>query len=77
MPFTEEQRAAWLAAKRAGMEQEFDVENDTVADFEGDWGVSWDAASIPLVCLHCGRSFPVGEGSVGEEAAICDVCNGD
>lgn len=59
------------------MEHEFDVENDTVADFEGDWVSSEDAASIPLVCLHCGCSFSFGEGSVGEEAAICDTCNGD
>ena len=77
MPFTEEQRAALLAAKRAGLEHEFDAENDTAADFEVDWCTSEEAASVPLVCLRCGRSFSSGEGSVGEDAAICDICNGD
>ncbi|WP_142633850.1 hypothetical protein [Sphingomonas sp. IC081] len=77
MPFTDEERAAWLAAKRAGVEHEFDVEVDTAADFEHHPDVSGDDFSLPLVCLHCGCPFSFDEGSVGEEAAICDSCNGD
>lgn len=76
LPFTEEQRAAWLAAKRAGMEHEFDPGTHTAADFEDEWVGLDDDVSIALECLHCGCSFSSGEGSIGEEAVICDTCNG-
>ncbi|PWK58358.1 hypothetical protein [Silicimonas algicola] len=29
------------------------------------------------VCLHCNNPFPVSEGVVTPDAAICDVCNDD
>lgn len=28
-------------------------------------------------CLHCGQSFGFGEGYIGEEISICEICDGD
>ena len=28
-------------------------------------------------CISCGRSFEIGDGYVGADVSICDVCNGD
>lgn len=29
------------------------------------------------VCVHCQRPFGINEGVVTEDAALCDICNGD
>jgi hypothetical protein len=29
------------------------------------------------ICLHCHNPFGYGEGSITEEAALCDICLGD
>ncbi|THD34479.1 MAG: hypothetical protein E7773_14920 [Sphingomonas sp.] len=60
MSFTEEERAAWHAARRRGSAATIDAEGPP-----------------RHVCLHCGNAFGVNEGTVTEEAALCDVCNGD
>jgi hypothetical protein len=30
-----------------------------------------------VICIHCQNPFGFGEGYIGEEVALCDVCNGD
>ena len=60
MDFTDEERRAWHAARKAPT-SEWSDEDGTVAG----------------TCLHCGASFSHGAGVVTDEAAICDVCNGD
>ena len=34
------------------------------------------AQEFYATCLHCGNPFPVTDGVVTSNAAICDVCNG-
>ncbi|WP_375272758.1 hypothetical protein [Sphingomonas sp.] len=61
MDFTEEERRAWHEARRRG-----DDDADGCSD------------GVPAhVCLHCGNEFVSSAGVVTEDAAICDVCNGD
>lgn len=36
-----------------------------------------DDGTVAGTCLHCGAAFGHGAGVVTDEAAICDVCNGD
>lgn len=61
MDFTDEERRAWHAARR----------HDSGDSDDGSEG---EPANV---CLHCGNAFGSGDGVVTEDAAICDVCNGD
>jgi hypothetical protein len=60
MSFTEKEKQNWLKAKR---------QRDMGEAFEGD------TASGSNICLHCGNAFNDGDGTVTEDAAICDICN--
>ena len=77
MPFTDEESAAWLAAKRAGREQEFIVGVDTAADFETEIYDDDEIGEPVSSCLHCGCSVHRQNALFGEDVAICDICNGD
>ena len=61
MAFTKEEYEAWHQAK---LEREF----RPMPAFQ----------STPVAtCIHCHQSFGISEGTITDEVAICDVCNGD
>lgn len=61
MPFTDEEIRRWYREKR-------EREQRPPLRF-----VSAPAAT----CISCQQPFGIGEGVITEEAAICDVCNGE
>lgn len=61
MDFTDAERKAWHDERRR---------RGSSTVFEHD--------SVPVAtCLHCHRDFPTGAGVVTDDAALCDICNGD
>ena len=34
-------------------------------------------AAPAAICIHCQKPFGFGEGVITDDAALCDVCNGD
>lgn len=64
MPFTEKERAQYLAEKK---KREAAHHNDDTRH----------RAEPVAVCVHCQNGFGVGEGVIERDVAICDVCNGD
>jgi hypothetical protein len=63
MPFSEKERAQYLAEKR---KRESGVHRDAMQT----------RPQRAHVCVHCQKSFGVGEGSVSGETAVCDTCLG-
>ena len=61
MAFTKEEFEAWRKAKS---EREF----RPVPEFRHPLAAS---------CIHCGRAFGLAEGTITDEFAICDACDGD
>lgn len=61
MPFTEEERQAWFAEKKAR-------ELRARPQFR---------AGPAAICGHCGTAFGAAEGNANSEFPLCDVCNGD
>jgi hypothetical protein len=61
MPFTDEERRRWHEQRRR--------QRTTV---EAKHGQQYAAT-----CLHCGNPFSYGEGSITDDAALCDICLGD
>jgi hypothetical protein len=61
MPFTDEERRLWHEQRRR--------QRGTV---EVEYGLQHTAT-----CLHCGNPFPFDEGSITDDAALCDICLGD
>ena len=63
MPFSDKERAQYLAEKR---KREGGVHRDAM-----------HTRPAPIhVCVHCQKSIGVGEGSVSGEVAVCDTCLG-
>ncbi|MCH8614517.1 hypothetical protein LZ016_00130 [Sphingomonas sp. SM33] len=61
MAFTDEEFDAWHKAK---LQREF---RPQVMPY-----------SLPVAtCVHCRRKFGISEGTITDEIAICDICNGD
>lgn len=67
MSFTDEEKKRWLKEKR---------------EREGRKPLSFSEPSKHLegssdfaICLHCNNPFRRSEGTVTQDAAICDVCN--
>jgi hypothetical protein len=63
MPFSDKERAQYLAEKR---KRESGVHRDATQT----------RPPRVQVCVHCQNSFGVGEGSVSGEIAVCDACLG-
>jgi hypothetical protein len=63
MPFSDKERAHYLAEKR---KRESGVQHDAMQT----------RTPRVHVCVHCQSSFGVGEGSVSGEIAVCDACLG-
>ena len=61
MPFTEEERRAWRAQKQA---RERRPEQACRSE------------SV-AVCVNCHNPFGISEGTVTDDFAICDICDGD
>lgn len=61
MSFTEEERRAWHAEKRARERRQDPV----------------NRSEPVAVCIHCQNPFGINEGIVTDEIALCDVCDGD
>ena len=61
MPFTEEEKRAWHAAKRTR-------EDQPRATFRPE---------PVAVCVHCQNPFGISEGFIADEFALCDICSGD
>jgi hypothetical protein len=38
-------------------------------------GLRGSPRSGDATCIHCGKPFNIGQGYIGDEASICDVCN--
>jgi hypothetical protein len=61
MAFTQEEFEAWYEAKHRR-------ESRPVPEYR----------SPPLAeCVSCQRAFGISEGTITNEVAICDICNGD
>lgn len=61
MPFTEKERRAWHAEKRAReRRQERIHRSEPVA-----------------ICTNCQNPFGINEGVITDEFALCDICDGD
>ena len=61
MDFTDAERKAWHDERRR---------RGSSATLQQD--------GVPTAtCLHCQREFPISEGVVTADAALCDICNGD
>lgn len=74
MDWTDEERAAWLAARRRGDsgEDAFDTyDNDDHDEAEGD---DDDVTPLRDECLNCGAPVTSANGSVTAEGSICDRC---
>ena len=61
MPFTEEERRAWHAEKRAREQRQKPV---------------YRSAPV-AVCVNCQNPFGINEGIITDEVALCDICAGD
>lgn len=61
MPFTEEEKQAWHAEKRAREQRHEPVYRSEPA----------------AVCINCQNPFGVNEGIITDEVALCDICAGD
>jgi len=61
MAFTDEERRQWHEEKR-----------------RAEWRPAVAVRPTPVaVCVSCQNPFGIGEGVITDEAALCDVCNGD
>ncbi len=61
MPFTEDEKRAWHAEKRAREHRPLPKQRP----------------ALVAICVHCQNPFGIGEGAITEEAALCDLCLGD
>lgn len=64
MPFTDKEREQYFAEKR---KREAGHHHEMIRH----------RAQAAAICIHCQNPFGYGEGYIGEDVAICDVCNGD
>ena len=61
MPFTDEEFQEWHKAKR-----------------EREWRPAPVFHDPPIAnCIRCHRPFGITEGTIAEDFAICDTCDGD
>tara|TARA_R110002072_G_C7965586_1_gene534287 strand:+ start:1624 stop:1800 length:177 start_codon:yes stop_codon:yes gene_type:complete len=57
------------------MQKRTNVKSKDEEEREYDQQHGSEAVTDYAVCLHCNNPFPVSEGVVTADAAICDVCN--
>lgn len=67
MSFTDAERRKWLGEKLA--------RERSLPSSAGEQHQTTENMEEYTVCLHCNNSFRRSEGSVTQDAAICDVCN--
>lgn len=67
MGFTDEEKKQWLEGRN----------KREVRSLRGSSGTSQHIGESAdfAICLHCNNPFRRSEGTVTQDAAICDVCN--